>query len=248
MIKPGVDLTRYLLNPNLERPAKDPDSKRIIAKVYTAYDDDNVYLAASVNEDLFECTAGRPTVMGSRKVTLPYRDGMPNGLNHITSCGDSFSFAFGFRDRVPGWGRQIDDPYAWKGHFYDTDYQYTAHSSTDGDMLIREWGPNTGRMNAYQTVDVPGVGPVDGAYIKITRDEIKKLTTYEISIPRKELAMFDLEKDACRFGFMINNNEKLGALNWSSAEGVFDYWQSSGSYTPTWQSTLPCQTYFGIDH
>ncbi|HUU11036.1 MAG TPA: hypothetical protein VM431_10925 [Phycisphaerae bacterium] len=144
----------------------------------------------------------------------------------------------------------MDDPYAWKGHFYDTDYHYAAHVSTEGDQLIRQWGPDTGRRIAYQTDKVPGYGPVRGATIKIRRDEAAKVTVYEMAIPRRELAMFDPAKGRCRFGFVLGNDEKLGlggGLEWSAAAGVFDHWYASGSFGPSWVSQLPCQTFFGIE-
>ena len=30
----------------------------------------------------------------------------------------------------------MDDPWAWKGSFYDTDYSFVAHVSTEGDRII----------------------------------------------------------------------------------------------------------------
>ena len=121
-------------------------------------------------------------------------------------------------------------------------------------MLVRQWGPDTGRRNAYQCDDIPGVGPVRGAKVKIGRDEARKLTVYEISIPRGELDLFKPGRPGdgggrCRFGFILYNNEKVagGALHWSEAAGVFDHWRSSGSFSPSWCQVLPCQTFFGIE-
>ncbi|MCY3020710.1 MAG: hypothetical protein NTW87_16965 [Planctomycetota bacterium] len=243
----AVDPTQYLLNPNLKRPEA-ADGKRVTAWVYTAYDNDNVYLAAAVNEDKLECKAGQKVRRG--KAELPYKVGDPEGLDHIRYCGDVFMFSFGFRDRVPGWGRQMDDPYAWKGHFCDTDYHYAAHVSADGDKLVRQWGADTPRRTAYQTEKEAYVGPVAGAQIVIKRDETAKLTVYEIAIPRRELALFDPGKERLRFGFMIANSEGAGpqgALQWSDAAGVFDHWRAAGSFSPSWMQVLPCQTFFGVE-
>jgi len=201
-----------------------------------------------VHEPSLDCPAGKPAVRG--KVTLPYRTAMPDGLTHIRHAGDAFSFAFGFRDRVTGWGRAMDDPYAWKGHFHDTDYHYVAHVSTEGDQLVRQWGPDTDRRIAYQTAKVRGYGPVPGSAIVIRRDEAAKVTVYEMAIPRSELQMFDPHAGRCRFGFILANDEQLGrqgGLEWSEAAGVFDYWYSAGSFGPSWVSQLPCQTFFGIE-
>jgi len=242
-VSKGFDPTAYLLNPNLPRPAQIA-ADRVVARVYTAYDDKNVYIAAAVNEPRLSCSAGQLSRPG-----LPYRKGMPDGLDHISLCGDVLLIAFGFRDRVPNWGRQMNDPYAWKGHFYDTDYQYAAHVSTDGDMLIRQWGDSTPRRTAYQTEAVPAVGPVPGSAISIRRDEASKLTIYEIAIPRTELRLFDpLTAERLRFGFVLANDERQGfnGLNWGEAAGVFDHWASAGSYGPSWIARVPCQTFFGF--
>jgi len=246
----GSDPSRSLLNPKLEPPSGENDAQ-IVARVYTAYDDTNVYLAAVVHEDQFRCSAGQSVVKGQNatKITLPYKEGMRDGLGYITSCGNVFQFSFGFRDRAPGIGRQMDDPWAWKGCFYDTDYSFVAHVSTEGDQLIRIWGPDGSREDGYQTEAVPGIDSVPGGKVRITRDESQKLTICEIAIPRRELALFDPVAGRCRFGFILYNCQQAagGSMNWSDAAGVFDYWRSSGSYPPTWVQRLPCQTFFGIE-
>ena len=70
-----------------------------------------------------------------------------------------------------------------------------------------------------------------------------------MSIPRSQIPLFRPEDKKLRFGFILYNDEKLGAnngLSWSEAAGVFDYWKTFGSFPPSWTSTLPCQTFFGI--
>jgi len=245
------DPTNRLLNPKVDHSAPTPGRPRVVARVATAYDDANVYVTALVNEDQFHCLAGQPASISrnSKKLALPYKEGMPDGLRYITYCGNVLQFSFGFRDRVPGIGRQMDDPWAWKGSFYDTDYSFVAHVSTEGDQLIRIWSPDGSREDGYQTEAVPGIEPVPGGKLKITRDQSQKLTIYEIAIPRRELTLFDPLAGRCRFGFILYNCEQAagGSMNWSDAAGVFDYWQSSGSFPPTWAQRLPCQTFFGIE-
>ena len=252
LLNQDADLSQYLLNPGLDRTTSDTQDDRIVTRVYTAYDTDNVYLGAAVHENEFHCSAGEPAEVGhgKKRATVPYKNGLPDGLKHAVLTGDVFQFSFGFRDRVPGWGRQMGDPYAWKGSFYDVDYSYVAHASTEGDKLIRIWGAQTSRLNGYQTVAIPGQGPVPGAKIKITRDEKSKITLYEVAIPRSELALFDPAAGRCRFGFIIYNSEKVGGsdgLNWSDAAGVFDHWRNVGSFPPTWFQKTACQTFFGIE-
>ena len=247
-LKGGVDLTRYLLNPHLERPTGDEKGERVLARLWTAYDDENVYLAMAVKQDSFSNRAGQSAKRGD--VELPYRTGMPEGLDHIRYTGDSLMVAFGFRDRVPGWGRQMDDLWVWKGHFHDTDYQYVAHSSVDGPQLIRLWGADTPRRTAYQTTAEPWVIPVEGSEIVISRDEERNRTVYEFSIPRRELDLFDPAEGHLRFSFQLVTDQPVNGSNvlrWSEAAGVFDHWWNGGSFSPSWEENLPCQTFFGIE-
>jgi hypothetical protein len=237
-----------LQNPN--QPEKSAQTAEIGGRIYTAYDDDFVYVGAAIREEHFRCTAGLPftATSGDKTVTLPYLQGVPNGLRFVTECGNVFQFSFGFRERVPFAGRQLDDPWAWKGVFYDTDYSYVAHTSAQGDQLIRIWGPDTPRRNGYQTETVPGIGPVPGGLILISRDDIDKVTLYEIKIPRRQLALFNPDSGRCRFGFRLYNSELPGgALDWSDIAEVFDYWKTPGSFPPTWRGHTACQTFFGIE-
>ena len=248
-LEPGIDLTQYLLNPQLKRDSSTSNDKRIVARVYTAYDDANVYLAASIDEPELKNSAGENAVRNGGKAILPYKQGEPDGLDHVTTLGDAVQFVFGMRDRVPTSGRQINDPMAWKGYFSDTDYSYVAHVSTTGDKLIRLWGDDTSRRDAYQCDKVPGVGPVAGAKVRITRDAKAGTTLYELAIPRTELRLFDPSAGRLRFGFLIHNNEGIGensTLNWADAAGVFDHWYNPGSFTPTWMYRRANQTFFGI--
>ena len=239
-----------LQNPNQKPESATPIPKPVTGRIYTAYDDDFVYIGAAIQEDEFVCSAGQPytATIGNDTIILPYLQGVPDGLRFATECGSVFQFSFGFRDRVPTAGRQINDPWAWKGVFYDTDYSYVAHKSAQGDRLIRIWGPDTARRNGYQTESVPGIGPARGAVIKISRDDATKTTWYEIRIPRLRLALFRPDSGRCRFGFVVHNSELTDkALNWSDAAGVFDYWKTPGSFPPTWRPRTACQTFFGIE-
>ncbi|HYG34496.1 MAG TPA: hypothetical protein VEC99_06920, partial [Clostridia bacterium] len=225
--RPREDFTKFLLNPNL-RPDGNAPTLPALARIFTAYDDHFVYVAVAGWGT--NCNVGQPAKPG-----LPFLKGDPKGLNYISTCGDVVQVAFGFRDRVPGQGRQMQDPWAWKGLFYDTDYQYAAHTSPEGPKLIRLWGAETDRRTAYQIDEVPHIIPVEGARIAITGE------AYEIAIPRRELRLFDPAKDRLRFSVVLNNRN-----NWADTAGVFDYWSGMGSFGPSWESRLPCQTFFGI--
>lgn len=248
MLRKGIELTQFLFNPHLERPDQQAASDaRVAARVFTSYDDEYIYIAAEVLEEELYNSAGTPALVNN--VETGFKNAMPGGLNHPRYTGDMFMFGFGFRDRVPEFGRQMDDPLAWKGQFYDTDYLYMAYTSDEGDQLIRQWGADTPRQNGFQTDPVDYIGPVDNAQIVIQRNESQQTTIYEMAIPLSELELFNQEEETLRFGFVLLNNEGAGPsgkLQWSEAAGVFDYWLNSGSFAPTWDQFLPLQTEFGI--
>ena len=60
-----IDMSQYVLHPDLGAPSDNPKIPRIVARVYTAYDRDNVYLAAEVNQPEFHNSSGEPFVKGS---------------------------------------------------------------------------------------------------------------------------------------------------------------------------------------
>jgi hypothetical protein len=249
-LKGGLDLSRYLLNPNLAKPTGTPEAKRVVARLYSAWNDKDVAIALAVDEDKLSNIAGSPWVRDG--VTIPYPHGTPGGLNHVRYTGDSLMMTFGFRDRVPGQGRQMGDPWAWKGYFCDTDYHYVANVNHENKPeLTRLWGPDTPRRNGYQTVQEPWMTAIPGAAIAIRRDEAAKRTIYELTIPRSELKLFDPATPRLRFAFNLVTDEAINGssiLRWTEAAGVFDHWWNMGSFLPTWEENLPCQTFFGISH
>lgn len=248
-LRGGSDLTQYLLNPNLARPTGTAEHRRVVARLWAAYDDTAIHIAAAVDEDSFASKAGT-FVWPEHKERLPYREGFPDGLHHVRYSGDGLALAFGFRDRVPGWGRQMDDPWAWKGHFYDTDDQFVVHPSSDGDKLARQFGETSTRRTAYQTEAVPGIGFVTGATVVIRRDEAAKRTIYTIDIPRSEMPLFSPQADAFRFTFQLYQDKPVipgRGLEWAESAGVFDHWWSAGSFSPSWERSLPCQTVWSIE-
>ncbi|MEO1236365.1 MAG: hypothetical protein AAFX76_06200, partial [Planctomycetota bacterium] len=217
-------------------------------------DDGFVYVAATVREPTYTSNAGQPATVRKRLgkgkfevVETPHTLGVPGGLTHVANTGDVLQLAFGFRDRVPGYGRQMDDVMAWRGDFYDTDYQYNVHSISGEPVVMRQWGPDTDRRNGYQVDDVPHIEPVAGAEVEIERDEAAGITTYELAIPRSELTLFDPGELSVRFAFMFRENDTRGRLQWAEAAGVFDHWLNYGTFAPTWAMSYPCQTFFGIE-
>jgi hypothetical protein len=83
MLSSDVDLSQYLLNPHRERPADEAAKQRLVARVYTAYDDRNVYLAAAVTGASGQCVAGQPTTKG-RGETRPVSTSSPRGTGRTS--------------------------------------------------------------------------------------------------------------------------------------------------------------------
>ena len=82
----------------------------------------------------------------------------------------------------------------------------------------------------------------------ITRDT--SIIQHLEPIPRDEMELFNPKNEKLRFSFILYNNEGVGTagcLQWAESVGVFDFWQNTGSFSPSWDSQLPCQTYFGIE-
>jgi hypothetical protein len=189
-----------------------------------------------------------------------FPQGLPGGLFTIHRQGDAVAFAFGFRHRVPSLGgRDLDHPWCWKGHYYDTDYLYTMHGSTLGDMLVQHWDEASPRRWGYQTLNLPEHKKLPGSSVVINRGGT---TVYECAIPRSEMPLFDPSKmSACRFSFIIINNEQAALLprydgkedmqynmQYARGYGVFDYWNKYlSSFGVSWNPMQPCQTRFAIE-
>ena len=245
-LQPGTDITRYVLNPNLRR-AEASAPRRAQVRLQSAWDEKFVYIRAEVEGDSLANSAGKPAVKGT--LATPYLTADPAGLEHIRHTGDALFLAFGFRDRVPGKGRQMADPWAWKGHFHDTDVVLAAHTAVGGARLVQLWGSDGDRRNGYQTEKLPFHGDVPGGHSVVIRDEQTQITTYVVAIPRAALPGFDPLVGACRFTFRVTESKPVRdgmTLDWGEAAGVFSHWQSMGTYSPTWDTGYPCQTIFTI--
>lgn len=238
----GADWSQALLNPNRPRPDAVSKTAHVLVKAYTAWDATNFYAAFAVTEPELTSTAGTP--FGDPK----FKNGMLDGINHPIYLGDAVEFVFGINERAEDDYHKPGDPWYWKGDFRDTDYQYFAYPSTDGPQLLRLHKPGIPYRDGYQAEMPPGQGPIPGSRISITRTG--DVSLYEISIPRTELALFKPERQPrIRFGFLVANSAKAGnggLLEWSRAAGVWDYWENSGSYQPTWQTLTAAQTAWGF--
>ena len=245
-LQPGTDITRYVLNPNLRR-AEASAPRRAQVRLQSAWDEKCVYIRAEVEGDSFANSAGKPVMKGT--LATPYLTADPAGLEHIRHTGDALFLAFGFRDRVPSKGRQMADPWVWKGHFHDTDVVLAAHTAVGGARLVQLWGSDGDRRNGYQTEKLPFQGDVPGGHSVVIRDEQTQITTYVVAIPRTTLPGFDPLAGACRFTFRVTESKPVRdgmTLDWGEAAGVFSHWQSMGTYSPTWDTGYPCQTIFTI--
>jgi hypothetical protein len=169
-------------------------------------------------------------------------------------------FSYGMRPRVTGaGGRDLTDPWCWKGAFYDTDYLYSAYGATQGDKLVQHWNEQPVRRWGYQTENLPEHKYVTGGQVKINRSGGN--TIYETAIPRSEMPLFDPSKmNACRFNFVIINLEWASMIwcdrkgdmepnmQYSRGYGVFDHWNKfMSSYGPSWDPFSPAQTRYAIE-
>lgn len=231
----GIDWTRYVLNPHLPPPGNIPETY-ISTKTYTAYDEKYFYFAFAVNEPSLKQDS----------------DGNLDGLGKPWWYGDVFDVAFGFGERNKYSLRKAGDPWAWKGAYRDTDYVYILYKDRNGvDHFTRIRKPDSPRTTPFQlelsAKFYPYMGEVEGAKVKITRNEDAKLTLYEVAVPLAEIGKPGGLDENFRFGFVQRNNEGLGALEYSKAAGVFDYWIGGDSFLPTWENMHACTTWLGIE-
>ena len=169
------------------RPAGEASRRRIVARIYTAYDDAWVFLAAAVQEDGLNCYAGQPVVKGRRetKVTLPYKNGMPAGS---TTWSTPATFAILLRVPRPRAGLRPADgrPLRLEGLLLRHRRQLRGPRLDRGRPIDPHLGPRHPRRNGYQTEQVPGMErcPAESAIVR-DRGEPRQ-TVYELSIPRSE--------------------------------------------------------------
>jgi hypothetical protein len=222
---------QWLADPSQPQPRPKGNRAFVGVDMALAYDNRYVYIAAIVHEPgLGNDTAGDPKSFGENPLTN----------------GDCFAFVFAFDERAPDGYRQQGDPWYWKGMVRDTDYAVCHfRQRADQPMLLSLQVPGLTWRTDFRTERV-NTFPVPRARARFVRDETPRTTTYEIALPRRYLSRFDPAKPYCRFGFVYFNDEKLPPLEWSRACGVFDYWRGSGSFLPTWEAFLACQTRWGI--
>jgi hypothetical protein len=227
----------------------------VVARVRLAYDDNFVYVGATVKEPRLSAGAG-----GASSLNGAFPAGLPGGLEIPMRTTDGIALGFGFRHRVPNLGgRELTEPWAWRGHYYDTDYLFMAHPSTQGDKLVQNWDADSPRRWGYQTDPFPEHKYVTGG--KATIANSGGTTTYEIAIPRSVMKLFDPSKmNACRFAFVVLNTEMASVgyldkkgdmefnMQYARGYGVFDHWNKYlSSFGPSWSPTEPAQTRWGIE-
>ena len=228
------DVSRYLdwlANPTDLPPQPAPGQAFVGTRVAVGYNAANVYVAAVIREPgLGNATGGQ--------ATQPDENPMMNG--------DCLELAFGFGERANDDYRKPDHPWYWKGMIRDADYALIQFRNRgDAPFLYSLFVPGLTWRTDFQTERV-NTFSVPAGQIRFVRDEVARTTTWEMAIPRRYLNRFDPSKPYCRFGFVYYNDEKLPALEWSRGAGVFDYWTTYGSYLPSWNALLACQTRWGI--
>jgi hypothetical protein len=199
-----------------------------------AWDARFVYIAAVIHEPgLGNDTGGNPRSTGENPLTN----------------GDCLELVFGFGDRADDAFRDEGDPWYWNGVFRDGDYSAIVfRQRADVPFLQSLSIPGLPWRTAYQSRQKGTTFNIGRSDVKYVRNQPNQTTTYEIAIPRSYLRGFDPDASFCRFGYVYFNDEKLAPLEWSRANGVFDYWANFGSYLPAWQARLPCQTRWGIEN
>jgi hypothetical protein len=194
------------------------------AEVRTAWDDDFFYVSASVRRE-------RPTFKGGRFVFE----------------GDAVQLAWGADGRADDdFGHPARGWAVPEGAFRDTDHLMALAFGADGARVIRLRRPHA-MLRAHMPGNLdPWYGPVEGAEVDISRDQAIGHTVFEAAIPWTELAPLKGARDRLlRFGVRVGNGDGP-PLSWARAAGVPGFLANPCSFLPLSESTLPCQTWWGM--
>ena len=216
----------------MEMPSHLIGKRKVKAQLAVKWDANRLYLAAKVREPRLQ---PRPN---------------SNADYAFWQDSDAIQFAFGLRDAA--WMQPGNAP------FRDTDAGFLLspfHTRPDGTIearVLRLW--NSQIPFGAVSDRVRWGGAVPGARIEIVRDEREGTTNYEAAIPLSEIADLNPSVRAAtakeldsptRFSWILHNDEG-GALQWSEANHVFDWWNNTGSFLPSQNFSFAAQTLLGF--
>ena len=159
---------------------------------------------------------------------------------------DALQLAFGLRDEPSV--KPSPSP------FQDTDFGFLLcpedlmNEMRIEGRLLRLWRPSLPFGGQSDARDWGGAVP--GAQCAVQRDEQRRLTIYEASLPLIEMAALRpamrAQRDVpVRFSWILHNDEGPG-LEWSRVTGVFPWWEHTGSFLPAHELHLAAQTTLGF--
>ncbi|MEO6908285.1 MAG: hypothetical protein ABI210_10380 [Abditibacteriaceae bacterium] len=201
------------------------------AAVTIRWDNQNLYIAAKVNEPRF--------------TIRPNTDNTYNFWN-----GDAIQLGFGWREEPwmhPSSGNFRDTDFG----FLLTPYAQLTNGSIDGRVLML-WNHTTpfGEVNDK----VRWGGAISGANCRIIFDAKKKEATYEAVIPlsalgnlnpQSRIATLTTPDQPIRFSWIAHTFDGV-PVQWSKTAGVFPWWGNSGSFLPAEKGYLAAQTMLGF--
>jgi hypothetical protein len=224
---------RSLMNPKGKRFESSPSRRQISARLYTKWDEQFFYVAAEVAEpELAQAATADP------------RTGNKDFWN-----GDALQLAFSLNDRARDDNRAAADAWRWKGVFRDSEFGFVLMQAKDGPAVVRLFAPGTPFRVHSAAEPAAGYGIVKGARIVVRRNDAESKTYYEAAIPLSEIqGLRPQDGLRVRLSFVLHNNEGIrsGRLQWSEVAGVWDDLNNVGSFLPTDEPFLPCQTAWGF--
>jgi hypothetical protein len=224
---------RALLNPKSKRPEASGIKRQVSARVYTKWDEQFFYFAAEVTE---------PELL--QGATADPKTGGKDFWN-----GDAFQLTFSLNDRAADDYHAANDPWHWKGAFRDSEYGFVILPAKGAPAVVRLFAPNVPFRVHSAAQPAAGYGLVKGARAAVRRSDGEGKTYYEAAIPLSEITGFKPQNgQRLRFGFVLHNNEgvRSGRLQWGEAAGTWDDLYNVGSFLPTDEPFLPCQTTWGF--
>jgi hypothetical protein len=187
------------------------------------------------------------------------------------SAADWVQLGLGLTDWSARNVRAKDDPWAYKGHFYDNDYVFAlndpagqiwrlgapdARWRTPYNWIIQCKGGDASKFprfvsdpdyEASKFYDIVAKG---GAKIAAT-DDGNGRRTVECAIPRSLIPEFQpIPGKPVRLSFILHQGASLDGTTyyeWSKVAGEFPFLKGFGSFQPSWQMLYPNQLSWGVE-
>jgi hypothetical protein len=226
----GKDWRQIAMDPSeaAKLLAQPEQSSTAIYRLWTQWDDHNLYVAAIVPDE-------------SPRSAEPYR-GKISSTRNMPYMYDSLQLAFDVMAQNPD-DLLLGDPLYEKTMAADVDYEFCAARISNGrSELHRLKAPGTNLQSYYPTSGKtdPPLGAIDAAQVAVRYDDDGKRYIYEMAIPWNCVPELGAQVAALKpgasirthFAFSINDNGGRNRTFWTQEAG--DLQAGSYGFSPNW--------------